>query len=225
MSPSFSTKNGVRYRFYVTSALLRGRKAAAGSVTRVPARTVEQLIVRALRAQFPDLEMNEAELLNRYLSRAVLDEREIKLALPLPESARSTRPGKTARRDSEIRISWVRSGNSSGSSAQNGSCSSDQPDPKLIQAVVRAHCWTDVLANADFASIEELAAGVKLHPKVVRNEIKLAFLAPEIVNSVLATVCAFGLPELRKISVLSWQKQLDELNQCTPPRGSRQPLL
>jgi len=27
MSPSFSTKNGVRYRFYVSSALLHGRKA------------------------------------------------------------------------------------------------------------------------------------------------------------------------------------------------------
>src|ERR1700682_1507529 len=30
MSPSFSNKNGVRYRFYVSSALLRGRKEAAG---------------------------------------------------------------------------------------------------------------------------------------------------------------------------------------------------
>ena len=37
MSPSFSTKNGVRYRFYVSSALLRGRKAAAGSVGRIAA--------------------------------------------------------------------------------------------------------------------------------------------------------------------------------------------
>jgi site-specific DNA recombinase len=36
MSPSFSTKNGVRYRFYVSSALLRGRKAEVGSVGRVP---------------------------------------------------------------------------------------------------------------------------------------------------------------------------------------------
>src|SRR5260370_5362936 len=27
MSPSYSTKNGIRYRFYVSSALLRGRKA------------------------------------------------------------------------------------------------------------------------------------------------------------------------------------------------------
>lgn len=37
MSPSYSTKNGIRYRFYVSSALLRGRKADAGSVGRVPA--------------------------------------------------------------------------------------------------------------------------------------------------------------------------------------------
>jgi site-specific DNA recombinase len=213
MSPSFSSKNGVRYRFYVSSALLRGRKAAAGSVTRVPAQTVEQAILRALRARDPESELGDAELLDRHLSRAVLHQHEINLSLGLPDSARSTRRRKTALPDSEIRISWVRSGNSSGSSAQNGTCLSDRSDHKLIQAMVRAHCWADALANADFATIEELAASVKLHPKVVRNEIKLAFLAPEIVDSVLTTGCAFGLPELRKISVLSWQKQLDELNQ------------
>src|ERR1700730_3074123 len=37
MSPSFSIKNGVRYRFYVSSALLRGRKTETGSVGRVSA--------------------------------------------------------------------------------------------------------------------------------------------------------------------------------------------
>jgi len=213
MSPSFSSRNGVRYRFYVSSALLRGRKAAAGSAARVPAQAIEQVIMRALRARYPDLELDDAELLDRHLSRAVLDEHEIKLSLRLPEPARSTRRGKTSPGDSEIRISWVRSGNSSGSSAQNGTCSSDRPDHKLVQAMVRARCWADALVNADFASIEELAARIQLHPKVVRNDIRLAFLAPEITDSILTTGCALGLPELRKISVLSWQKQLDELNQ------------
>jgi DNA invertase Pin-like site-specific DNA recombinase len=212
MSPSFSSKNGVRYRFYVSSALLRGRKAAAGSVTRVAAQIVEQVIMRALRARYLDLELSDAELLDRHLSRAVLDEHEIKLSL-LPDSAHSTRRRKTTSPHSEIRISWDHSGNLSGSTAQNGTCSSDRSDHKLIQALVRAHCWADALVNADFASIEELAASIKLHPKVVRNDIRLAFLAPEITDSVLTNGCAFGLPELRKISVLSWQKQLDELNQ------------
>jgi hypothetical protein len=40
MGPSFSGKNGVRYRFYVSTAL-RGRKHKAGSVTRVAASEIE----------------------------------------------------------------------------------------------------------------------------------------------------------------------------------------
>ena len=40
MTPSFSTKNGVRYRFYVSTAL-RGRKHNAGSVTRISASEIE----------------------------------------------------------------------------------------------------------------------------------------------------------------------------------------
>src|SRR6202163_65286 len=49
MSPSFSTNNGVRYRFYISSALLRGRKAEAGSVGRVPAADIESAVLAALK--------------------------------------------------------------------------------------------------------------------------------------------------------------------------------
>jgi site-specific DNA recombinase len=49
MSPIFSTKNGVRYRFYVSSALLRGRKAEAGSVGRVSATEIESTVLAALK--------------------------------------------------------------------------------------------------------------------------------------------------------------------------------
>src|ERR1700726_2145871 len=54
MSPSFSAKNGVHYRFYVSSALLRGRKAAAGSVGRVPAAEIESAVLAALDANRKD---------------------------------------------------------------------------------------------------------------------------------------------------------------------------
>jgi hypothetical protein len=49
MSPSFSAKNGVHYRFYVSSALLRGRKADVGSVGRVPAAEIESTVLAALK--------------------------------------------------------------------------------------------------------------------------------------------------------------------------------
>jgi site-specific DNA recombinase len=208
MSPSFSGKNGVRYRFYVSSALLRGRKAAAGSVPRVSAQVIEQVILRAIRSRHPSLEANDSDLIDRHLSRAQLGRNQINLSLRLPESGPST-----AASSAEVQIPWMPQVTSPGSLPRNGNASSDQPDQKLVQALVRAHRWADALAKADFGSIEELASSVKLHPKVVRNEIKLAFLAPGITASILTGDFALGLADLRKISALSWQKQLEELHQ------------
>jgi hypothetical protein len=37
-----------------------------------------------------------------------------------------------------------------------------------------------------YASVEELAIAANLHPKAIRNELKLAYLAPEIVEAVLS---------------------------------------
>ena len=49
MSPSHATKKGVRYRYYVSTALVQGRKGEAGSLARVPAQQVEALVLDALR--------------------------------------------------------------------------------------------------------------------------------------------------------------------------------
>jgi hypothetical protein len=56
MGPSFSSKNGVRYRFYLSTAL-RGRKHKAGSVARIAAcdigGLVGRLFERISRPQMP----------------------------------------------------------------------------------------------------------------------------------------------------------------------------
>src|SRR5882757_5189449 len=52
MSPSYSTKNGVRYRFYVSRALLKGRKADAGSTARVSATAIEAAITDFIRREY-----------------------------------------------------------------------------------------------------------------------------------------------------------------------------
>jgi site-specific DNA recombinase len=216
MSPSFSSKNGVRYRFYVSSALLRGKKAAAGSVQRISAQAIEQVILQAMRIRNPSPEADDLELIVRHLSRAQLGGNQIKLSLRLPASEQSTTAAST-----QVQIPWVPRLNSAAPLPRNGEVSSDHPDQKLIQALVRAHRWADALAKANFGSIEELASSVKLHPKVVRNEIKLAFLAPGITASILTGDFALRLPNLRKISALSWQKQLEELHERQPEVRSR----
>ena len=42
MSPSHARKGGVKYRYYLSSALLQGMAGGAGSVRRVPAADIER---------------------------------------------------------------------------------------------------------------------------------------------------------------------------------------
>src|SRR5205807_2928296 len=49
MSPTHATKLSVRYRYYVSHALLQMRTEDAGSVSRVPAPEIEARVVEAVR--------------------------------------------------------------------------------------------------------------------------------------------------------------------------------
>jgi site-specific DNA recombinase len=51
MTPSHSNKDGVRYRYNVSHAVLQRRKQDAGRVARVPAIELEKIVVEAVRAR------------------------------------------------------------------------------------------------------------------------------------------------------------------------------
>lgn len=85
MSPSFSSKNGVRYRFYVSTAL-RGRKATAGSITRISAPEIEGLVETALSER---LEAPREEMLKQVESITVSAGR-IQLVLRQPKGRRGS---------------------------------------------------------------------------------------------------------------------------------------
>jgi hypothetical protein len=63
--------------------------------------------------------------------------------------------------------------------------SDGKPDQKLLQAVVRAHACLSDLQSGRFSTIEELATAAKIHPKVARQGLRLAFLAPEVTSAIL----------------------------------------
>jgi hypothetical protein len=60
-----------------------------------------------------------------------------------------------------------------------------KPDQKLLQSMVRAHAWVRGLSDGTHASIEDLATTAGLHPKVVRQALRLVFLAPDLTGSIL----------------------------------------
>src|SRR5215467_4900410 len=49
MTPSHARKRGIKYRYYLSSALLQGRSERAGSISRVPAAEIEAVVVSSVR--------------------------------------------------------------------------------------------------------------------------------------------------------------------------------
>jgi hypothetical protein len=173
MGPSFSSKNGVRYRFYL-STTLRERKHKAGSVARIAARDIEGVVEEAVRQKLTSADASDQAVSER-IERVVIGKSLVRITLTSEDQA----DGSSAK---TLEIPWAltKAGRTHAPPPSDG-----KPDQKLLQAVVRAHAWLSDLQNGRFSTIEELATAAKIHPKVARQGLRLAFLAPEVTSSIL----------------------------------------
>src|SRR5205807_7803648 len=73
MTPSHVRKRGIKYRYYLSSPLLHGQPARAGSVCRVPAAELEARVARAVREHFGDrTESADQDLVRNHVVRIEL---------------------------------------------------------------------------------------------------------------------------------------------------------
>lgn len=191
MGPSFSSKNGVRYRFYVSRAL-RGRKREAGTVTRISAPEIEGLVEAAIREQSNNPELTREKAIS-CIERAIVTDRAIRIALS-PDMG-----GKAS-----IDIPWVRKTSNVGTICLT--LSKTKTDPKLLHAVIRAHAWLNDLHGGRYASVEDLAVANDLHPKVVRQGLRLAFLSPAATSSIIDGERPIRLKQIPKSLPLRWDR-------------------
>ena len=93
MSPSHANKKGVRYRYYVSQALLQSRKTEAGSIARLSAPDVEALICKAVKearrtgqgtAQTSN-DFRDLELISQHVERVTVHADQIAVTLRSPE--------------------------------------------------------------------------------------------------------------------------------------------
>src|SRR5262249_18598020 len=89
-------------------------------------------------------------------------------------------------------------------------------DLALLKAVARAHRWFDELSTGKANSLAQIAAREELNVRYVGRLIRLAFLAPDIVESIIqgrqpTTLTAEGLT--RHIAIpLEWRSQKTALD-------------
>ena len=85
------------------------------------------------------------------------------------------------------------------------------PDKNLIALVALAHDWFDQLATGKSASIQEIARRDRVDASDIGRNLQLAFLAPDIVESILAghQPTELTAARLRRIGALpfEWERQ------------------
>jgi site-specific DNA recombinase len=198
--PRFSSKNGVRYRFYVSSALLRGRKEGTGSVGRVSAAQIEDAVLSALASRQQTGGFEKAPLDIERIQRVIIAHDRLLIGLSGSENNDSKR---------EIRIPWSREPSNSAILMDQENAPDGVRNEGLIQAIVRAHAWLRQLADGTHESIEELADFNSIHPKVVRQALRLAYLSPEITSAILEgkQTSTLTLARIPKLLPLPWTIQ------------------
>jgi site-specific DNA recombinase len=88
---------------------------------------------------------------------------------------------------------------------RDNSKASPRTDPALLKLIARTHCWFDDLVSGRAASMAQIGQREKVGKRYVSRIIRLAFLAPEIVEQI---VHGCQPPELSAEALLKDRTQL-----------------
>src|SRR5271165_3993023 len=187
MSPSHANKKGVRYRYYVSQALLQNRKAEAGSIARVSAPDVEALVAKAVTkalrnnqemAQTSDF-ASDRDLISRRVERVIVHPTELEVILRSAEA--DTGPDAPTCAPARRRIAFAPNlPRRKGIADAPAEPASIDPAAReaLLRAIARARGWVDAILAGRIASFEDIAGLAGRH---VRRLAPLAFLSPRII--------------------------------------------
>jgi site-specific DNA recombinase len=229
MSPSHTNKGGVRYAYYVSSAVLRSKPQAPASVIRIPAAELEALAVTALRSHLnasgagQNLPDSDRDLVERHVERVTLARNEIKVRLrEIGEDA----PGDLVTHGSASNVSGCPSSDVKTIAipwtspmparvrgilhvpAHNTPIKPDRREALLI-AIAKARTWMEDLMQGRVVRFAAIARREGKDERHIRLLAPLAFLSPRIVSAILNGTAPAGLTvtKLARALPYSWTEQ------------------
>jgi site-specific DNA recombinase len=205
MSPSHAAKKGRRWRYYVSQAILQGRKHEAGSVARVSAMEVEGHVAEAVRAAFPCGRQRRCVSLTdqRTISHAPSDRAAMRRGDNVTNLRAAIERVVISRTTIEIELAEEIVGDDQNRiliipwtppspyrrreiiQGEGEPLSATRPMKTkaraiLIDALRDAHRWLDELTTNSNQSVELLAAREGKTERSIRMTLSLAFLAPAL---------------------------------------------
>ena len=185
MSPSHANKKGVRYRYYVSQALLQGRKAEAGSITRVSAPDVEALVANAIRASGGAGDASsDRELIEKHLSMAIVRGDQITITLRQSDVEDASEGFDDA---ATLSIPFtptlpLRKGIAHAPTTRSGI--DDETRTGLLTAIAKSKKWVESILEGQANGFAAIAANEKLGERYIKLLAPLAFVSPRVVEAI-----------------------------------------
>jgi site-specific DNA recombinase len=213
MSPSHARKGGIKYRYYLSSAILNGLPECAGSVRRVPAVEIEGVVIRSLRERLkPSEPIDDRNLINTHVERVEVQPDQLVIQL-----AQIPKPGGRRKRAGDIlSVPWHKTPSKrrreillpAGSPPQHARPIRSETRATLVASIARGRRWLDELLTNASANAESIAKRERCSVRQVNMTISLAFLAPDLVRAAIEGRLprGIGVTRLRDAPV-EWSRQ------------------
>ena len=210
MSPTYSIKrDGRRYAYYVSQALLQNNKERAGSIPRVPAGEIERLVLKALGSAEGEEAGSPEEALRKGVERVIVSAGRVEIVKAAADSA-SADPAETP----ATRTVAVMAKLAHRNRARILDDGSAGPDPALVRALGRAHEWREWIEKGEAMSYRAIAKRADVGSGYVQTILPLAFLAPGLTRELLdgrRQVHGGLMAWLRRGIPADWGQQADRL--------------
>jgi hypothetical protein len=213
MSPTYAKKNGIKYRYYISAALVQGQTEQAGSISRVPAIEIEGAVTDAIRKHLGrPASSDDAGLIDDRVVRVEVQPDHLIIELAGTRAANSRRKGRTER----IKIPWRKQPLRrrrevllpASTTAQTIRPMRSENRALLVASIARGRRWLDELITNPAANVERIAAREGCSVRKVNMTISLAFLAPDLVKAAIEGRLPYGMGVTRLCDLpAEWSRQ------------------
>ena len=203
MSPSHARKGSVKYRYYLSSALLQGTAERAGSLRRVPAPDIEALVVKSIRDHLkPAQPIDDRSLVHTHVARVEVQPGQLVIQLAEPPSTLQVPWQKTpASRRREILLP-------EGIRPEQVRPIRSETRARLVASIARGRRWLDELLADPTARQDSIAKGENCSVRKINMTISLAFLAPDLVKAAIDGRLPYGMGVARLTDLpAEWSRQ------------------
>jgi site-specific DNA recombinase len=226
MVPTHATKAGIRHRYYISAPHLNGesRTASVGSVSRVPAVEIEDIVVKSLSQHLQEHSKRSLSEPAQPLDRKAILERVARIDVHKDSVTVRLR----SNGDSDLleaapasfSISWQKPPSKKFrqillphiASRRDVRPERAERRGRLVNAIARGRRWLDEIVSGSITDVEQIAVREQCSVRHVNMTISLAFLAPDLVRAAVEGRLprGIGVERLRE-SPPEWGRQFEAL--------------